>query len=336
MANYFAFKAFPLPIIKKYTIYCCFVFILVFLSNLHGQQNPQLSQYLQNPFVINPAMTGVEDYIDLTSAYRNQWTGFDGAPKTATFSFNSSLHLLKERLQRSEGESHQGIGAFLYTDDVGPIKQSAFYASYAYHLKVSNEWFLSIGSFAGATQFRYDSSDAILLQNPNDILVNSFSDFNFDMSLGLYAYSEYLFVGVGANQLFNNQIPYDIDNGVLTTDGRLQSNFNFLLGSRIDLNTDWEMVPSVLLKTVANAPMQWDLGLKMVYNNNFWGGFAYRNQDAVLGYLGLRFMQNFLVTYSYDWSTTDFSGQQSGTHEITLGYRFDFGEQNCACPKYSL
>ncbi|MGB5646066.1 MAG: type IX secretion system membrane protein PorP/SprF, partial [Muriicola sp.] len=274
--------------------------------------------------------------IDLTTAYRNQWTGFDGAPKTATFSFNSSLHLLKERLQRSEGESHQGIGAFLYTDDVGPIKQSAFYASYAYHLKVSNEWFLSIGSFAGATQFRYDSSDAILLQNPNDILVNSFSDFNFDMSLGLYAYSEYLFVGVGANQLFNNQIPYDIDNGVLTTDGRLQSNFNFLLGSRIDLNTDWEMVPSVLLKTVANAPMQWDLGLKMVYNNNFWGGFAYRNQDAVLGYLGLRFMQNFLVTYSYDWSTTDFSGQQSGTHEITLGYRFDFGEQNCACPKYSL
>ncbi|MEM9000729.1 MAG: type IX secretion system membrane protein PorP/SprF [Bacteroidota bacterium] len=303
---------------------------------LSAQQNPQLSQYLQNPFVVNPAMTGVEEYVDLTAAYRNQWTGFDGAPRTATFSFNGSLHLLKAQLQRKEGESHQGIGAFLYTDDVGPIKQSAFYASYAYHLKVSTDWFLSMGSFIGATQFRYDSSDAILLQNPNDILVNSFSDFNFDMSLGLYAYSEYLFVGVAANQLFDNPIPYDVDNGVLTTDGRLERNFNLLLGSRIDLSTDWELVPSVLLKTVSNAPVQWDIGAKMVYNGNIWGGLAYRDQDAILGYFGLRFMENFLATYSYDWSTTDFSGQQTGTHEITIGYRFDFGEQRCACPKYSL
>lgn len=302
----------------------------------YGQQNPQLTQYLQNPFVVNPALTGVEDYIDLTAAFRNQWTGFDGAPRTATFSFNGSLHLLKAQLQRREGESHQGIGAFLYTDDIGPIKQSAFYASYAYHLKVSEDWFMSFGTFAGATQFRYDASDAILLQNPNDILVNSFSDFNFDMSLGLYAYSEYLFAGIAANQLFDNQIPYNVDNGVLTTDGRLQRNYNLLVGSRIDLSSDWELVPSTLLKTVANAPFQWDLGIKMVYKGNLWGGFAYRDQDAILGYFGLRFMENFLATYSYDWSTTDFSGQQTGTHEITIGYRFDFGEQQCACPKYSL
>lgn len=313
-----------------------FLFSTLLYFSAHSQQNPQLSQYLQNPFVVNPAMTGVEDYVDLTTAYRNQWTGFDGAPRTATLSFNGSLHLLKARLQRKEGESHQGIGAFIYTDDVGPIKQGAFYASYAYHLKVSQDWFLSIGTFTGATQFRYDASDAILLQNPNDILVNSFSDFNFDMSLGLYAYSEYLFLGIAANQLFDNQIPYDVDNGVLTTDGRLERNFNLLVGSRISLNTEWEMVPSVLLKTVANAPMQWDVGVKMVYNNTLWGGLAYRDQDAVLGYFGLRLMNNFLATYSYDWSTTDFSGQQSGTHEITLGYRFDFGEQACACPKYSL
>lgn len=309
---------------------------MMIFGNLMGQQNPQFSQYLQNPFVINPAMTGVEDYIDLTAAYRNQWTGFDGAPRTATFSFNASLHLLKAQLQRKEGESHQGIGAFIYTDDTGPIKQSGFYGSYAYHLKVSSDWFVSMGAFVGANQFRYDASDAILLQNPNDILVNSFSDFNFDMSLGLYAYSEYLFLGVGANQIFDNEIPYDVDNGILTTDGRLQRNFNFLVGSRINLSTDWQIVPSALIKTVSNAPLQWDLGTKLVYDNKLWGGIAYRNQDAVVGFFGLRFSKNFLVSYSYDWSMTEFSGQQSGTHEVILGYRFDFGEQKCACPKYSL
>ena len=53
------------------------------------------------------------------------------------------------------------------------------------------------------------------------------------------------------------------------------------------------MVPSVLFETVENAPVQWDLGVKAVYQNKFWGGLAYRNEDAVLGYFGLRFMENF-------------------------------------------
>lgn len=314
----------------------CLLLHLLFLSHLSSQQNPQFSQYLQNPFVINPALTGVEDYVDLNLAYRNQWTGFDGAPKTGTFSFNSSLHLLKGRLQRKQGETHQGVGAFLYTDDVGPIKQSGVFGSYAYHLKVATDWFVSLGTFIGATQFRYDDSEAILLQNPNDILVQSFSNVNFDMSLGLYVYSDYLFAGIAANQLFDNKIPFNIDNDILTTNGRLQRNFNLLLGSRIDLNNQWEFVPSVLVKTVANAPIQWDLNTKLAYEDKFWGGLAYRNQDALVGFFGLRLLKDFLVSYSYDWSLTEFSGQQSGTHEILIGYRFNFANQKCACPKYSL
>ena len=310
--------------------------IVFFVSSIvNGQQNPQFSQYLQNPFVINPAMTGVEDYIDLNASYRNQWTGFEGAPKTTTFSFNSSLYLLKAKLQKRGGESHQGVGAFVYSDNIGPIKQSGFYGSYAYHLKMSDDWFLSMGTFIGATQFRYDDSEAILFQNPNDALVQGFSSFNFDMSLGLYLYSDYLFGGISANQIFNNQMPFNEDDGILT-EGKFQRNYNFLIGSRINLNSNIEFVPSVLVKTVLNAPIQWDLGSKFVYNNNLWGGLAYRNQDAMVGFLGLRFLQNFMLSYSYDWSMTKFSNQQSGTHEVILGYRLSFGQQKCACPKYSL
>ncbi|MEM7486506.1 MAG: type IX secretion system membrane protein PorP/SprF [Bacteroidota bacterium] len=315
-------------------------YLLVFfsLSTLHifAQQNPQFSQYLQNPFVINPALTGVEDYLDITAAYRNQWTGFNGAPRTATLSLNASLHLLKGRLQRRAGESHQGIGAFIYTDEAGPINQSGFYGSYAYHLKVSRDWFVSLGTFVGAAQFSYDASEAILLQNPNDLLVNSFSNFSFDMSLGVYAYSDYFFAGIAANQIFDNEIVIAVNDGGQITDGRLNRNYNFLVGSRIDLTQEWQLVPSALVKTVSNAPIQWDIGAKLVYDNKFWSGLAYRDQDAVIVLAGLQFGSGFLVSYSYDLSLTEFSGQQSGTHEIILGYRFDFGNQKCACPQYSM
>ncbi|WP_350286942.1 type IX secretion system membrane protein PorP/SprF [uncultured Croceitalea sp.] len=301
----------------------------------NGQQSPQFTQYLQNPFVVNPAMAGVEDYLDINLAYRNQWSGFEGAPRTATISLNLPTHLLKGRLQRRGGESHTGLGAFIYSDDTDPIRKSGFYAAYAYHLKVSRDWFLSMGTFLGAEQFSFDASEVVLLENPNDILVQNFSGLNLDASVGLYAYSKYLFAGIAANQIFDAVLPYDEDNGVLTT-GTSERNFNLLVGTRIAITNDWELVPSTLLKAVGNAPIQWDINSKLVYQDKFWGGISYRNQDAISGLAGFRLGNGFLVSYSYDYAISDFSGIQSGTHEIIVGYRYNFGNQKCACPSNSL
>ncbi len=310
--------------------------IIMFCSTMKGQQNPQFSQYLQNPMVINPGMTGVESYLELTAAYRNQWTGFEGAPRTATFSFNTPTYLLASRSSVREGDTHQGIGAFVYTDDTGPIKRGGFYGSYAYHLKVSNEWMVSLGTFLGATQFKYDSSQAVLVENPFDLLVQDTSSLNFDASLGIYIYSDYFFGGIAGNHLLENDIPYAVEDGVLNTSGTFRRNYNLLLGGRIPVNDVWEAVPSVLVKSVSGAPVQWDLSTKLVYDNKYWGALSYRNQDAMVFMAGVRLAESFLISYSYDWGLSDFSTQQSGTHEIVLGYRFAFGNQQCACPQYSM
>ena len=316
----------------------CFLFFFacILSTKIHAQQNPQFSQYLQNPFVINPAIAGLEDYVDVNAAYRNQWTGLAGSPRTATFSVNSPISLLKGEVQHRDGETHQGIGAFVYTDDVGPIKQGGFYGSYAYHLKVSQEWFVSLGTFVGATQFKFDDSNVVLIDSPNDALVQNFSDINFDMSLGVYVYSKYIFAGIAVNQIFNNQINYSSLDNQIEPNGTLQRNYNALFGTRVDINDRLEFIPHIFFKTVQNAPVRWDLGVKMVYNENFWGGLSYRNQDALVGFFGLRIFQNALLSYSYDFALTEFNGQQSGTHEIILGYRFNFGQDRCKCPKYSL
>ena len=87
---------------------------------------------------------------------------------------------------------------------------------------------------------------------------------------------------------------------------------------------------------VEGAPLQLQLGAKLIYDNIFWGGIGYRGQDALIGIAGLRLSDSFLVSYSYDYSLSAFSGEQTGTHEIILSYRFDFGNQKCACPNYSL
>lgn len=317
---------------KFITTFAIFCMVTLVASTNHAQQNPQFSQYLQNPFVLNPAMTGVEDYVDINAAYRNQWTGINGAPRTFTFSINSSLYPSMAGYLPNEGTTHQGLGAFIYSDEFGPFKQNGFYGSYAYHLKVSEDWFLSIGTFIGATQFNFDNSDVVLIDNPSDALTQNVSSVNFDMRLGFYAYSKYLFLGIAANQILNNEITLSDTN----TGSALVPNYNLLLGSRITINDKTQVVPFTLLKTVKNTPLNWDVGIKLVYDNKFWGGATYRNEEAIVSFLGLQIFENLMLSYSYDWVATKFSGQQSGSHEIIIGYRFNLARQNCACPKYSL
>ena len=56
--------------------------VLLLSSAGLAQQNPQFSQYLQNSLILNPAIIGAEDITEFTLGYRNQWTGFEGAPRT--------------------------------------------------------------------------------------------------------------------------------------------------------------------------------------------------------------------------------------------------------------
>src|SRR5581483_7837677 len=76
------------------------VLLVVFISvlTIHfaiAQQKPQYTQYVLNNMLINPAVTGIENYIDVKTGYRSQWTGLQGAPVTsyitASFPFGNDF-----------------------------------------------------------------------------------------------------------------------------------------------------------------------------------------------------------------------------------------------------
>src|ERR1700710_3136574 len=59
-----------------------FIFIMA-MQLVRAQQKPQYTQYVFNNMLLNPAVTGIENYIDLKAGYRSQWTGLQGAPVTS-------------------------------------------------------------------------------------------------------------------------------------------------------------------------------------------------------------------------------------------------------------
>ncbi len=92
---------------------------------LYAQQDLQLSQYMFNKLVYNPASTGSEKNILASAAFRTQWIGFDGQPITQTVSIQSPLNKL-----------HGGVGLYLVNDVLGIERTTSFMVSYAYNKKL--------------------------------------------------------------------------------------------------------------------------------------------------------------------------------------------------------
>ncbi|MBX2956974.1 MAG: type IX secretion system membrane protein PorP/SprF [Cyclobacteriaceae bacterium] len=57
----------------------------------HGQQDPLYAQYLNNPFVLNPAYAGQSTVLSASLQYRTQWAQFEGNPVTATLTGHMRL-----------------------------------------------------------------------------------------------------------------------------------------------------------------------------------------------------------------------------------------------------
>src|SRR6516164_3552135 len=56
-----------------------------------AQQKPQYTQYVFNNLLLNPAVTGIENYTDVKAGYRSQWTGLQGAPVTSYLTVDAPL-----------------------------------------------------------------------------------------------------------------------------------------------------------------------------------------------------------------------------------------------------
>src|ERR1043165_7108295 len=60
------------------------ILTLLTVFNLLGnaQQRPHYTQYILNNYILNPALSGIENYTDLKMSARHQWVGIDGLPET--------------------------------------------------------------------------------------------------------------------------------------------------------------------------------------------------------------------------------------------------------------
>ncbi len=320
--------------IKK--IESLFLFML-FSGTVMGQQRPQYTQYIFNNFILNPAISGIENYTDVKAGYRNQWEGLENAPVTSYISIHAPLgkKFLYDNATSFENdgdnpmsrsytqnymasEPHHGIGFYAVSDKVGPISTTNIDLTYAYHLGLTEKANIAVGIAAGISKISLDASK-ITLENNLDpaIAIDESSKIQPDLGVGVWFYGPQYFAGVSAQQLLFR--PISFTNNASYNEGKQVPHVFLTAGYKFYLSENITAIPSTMVKLVSPAPVSIDLNIKIAFKDKFWMGGSYRKDDSFAALLGFNAGSLVNLSYSYDFTTSNLRSVSNGTHEIVLG-----------------
>lgn len=281
--------------------------LLVLLSiSVWGQQEPQYTQYMFNPTVINPAYAGSTGYGSLFSMYRAQWVGLEGAPRTMNLAYHQPIE-----------NSHLGIGANLLRDEIGPTSTTFAAVDVSYTIAFANESRLAFGIKAGGELFNIDNQK-LKNFNPDDPFLqqNMVNQFSPNIGVGLYYYTENSYLGLSVPRLLETRF-YD---AIAYSETTRKQHFYFVGGKVYDLTYNLKFKPAFVSKIVAGAPLQLDLTANFLYNERFTVGVAYRWSAAVSALVGFKVNNRLSIGYGYDRETTRLANFNSGSHELFLQF----------------
>lgn len=334
---------------KKIVLIGCLV---LWFGETFAQQRPHYTQYILNQYIVNPALTGIENYVDVKASHRLQWVGLQDAPvtsyltiqgpigkqdfKTTATSFevpgeNPRGQRYWEQFEASK--PHHGIGLQVINDRTGPLNNFSAFGTYAYHIGLSPRTNLSAGLGVGVSNFSL-TTDKLQFNTAVDPAVAGsgvLNKINFDMNAGVYLYSADYFVGLSAQQIVPSKIDFS-NNAIKLDDGKKVPHFFATAGYRFLVGENFNLLPSVMVKYVQPAPVQYEGNVKLQYQDLIWLGASYRHEDGVAAMVGLNVSNTLNLGYSYDYTTSRLNNYTKGTHEIVVGFTIG-NKYGDSCPR---
>ena len=285
--------------------------LLLFCSVGYAQQLPQYSQYILNRYLTNPASAGVDDFFVAQTNYRNQWAGIKDAPSTYILSANGPLK-----------NQNMGIGGYLFSDVTGPTRRNGINFSYAYHVKLNDDLKLSMALNAGILQYTIDFTE-ITFDNENDQVRSQMPESQIfpDAGFSFYLYADNYYFGASSPQLLQNQL--DFERSLKDPTGRLVNHYFITGGYKYEIDSDFDVEPSFLLKYVSPLPLQYEFSARGIYKDMAWLGLSYRKSDAIVLLAGYTLQDNITFGYAYDIIQSGIREYSTGTHEIMLSIKFN-------------
>lgn len=295
--------------------------MLMFVFDMQGQVDAQLSQYWAIPTYYNAGASGSSDYLRINGGARLQWLGIENAPQSFLGQVDMPLNLFGKRI---------GVGAGLQSETMGLFSNLNINAQFSYKIKLLKGE-LSIGAQVGYFEQKFKGSE---VEVPDDDDYHDSSDQaiptqdlkggTVDISAGIFYTHKYFWVGVSGLHLLQPTVKMGLEGSESTASQEYETvvprTLYFMGGSNIPLkNTLFELQPSLMVKTDFSV-FSAEITARARYNKFLSFGVGYRWKEAVMIMAGAEY-KNFFVGYAYDYPLSAIARASSGSHELLVGYK---------------
>jgi type IX secretion system PorP/SprF family membrane protein len=267
-----------------------------------AQQDPLYSQYMLNPFQINPAYAGLNNNFNAMAGYRTQWTGLEGQPTTTTVSGHSSV-----------ASNKVGVGLVFINDRIGNLSNTETNLAVSYKLAFKESTF-SFGMQAGLQSFRADNSQIKLIDSDDLAFADNERGSRLNIGAGAILKSERFFIGLSIPRL----LPSTFSNG--GQNFTLYNQHYYLMAGYVQYLTEHvRLKSSVLLRGVKGAPPSVDLAFNLNINAIHTAGVFTRTFNTYGILLQTLIKEKLRFGYVFELPTNKSVGTRFTSHEISVG-----------------
>ena len=297
----------------KHSYFTIILLILLGIFSASAQQDPQYTQYMYNTQVVNPAYAGSRDVLSFGLLYRTQWVGFDGAPKTVTFTGDTPIGTL----------DNMGLGLSIVRDEIGPAIESNINIDYSYTINTSDNAELSFGMKAGIGLLDVDFTKLNIF-DPGDVFEDNIDNkLQPQIGAGVYYNTEKFYAGLSVPNFLTTK-HFDassITNPNVETLAAERLHYFLITGYVFDLNENLKFKPATLAKVVSGSPLQVDVSANFLLYEKVTLGVSYRWSAAISALVGFQATDEIFIGFAYDYQSTDIEDYSDGSYEFMI--RFD-------------
>lgn len=281
-------------------------FLCACILTVQGQQVDRLpvqfGQFFNTYSIINPASCGSKAQLEIQSARQQH----GGAWKNISTTFASA----SVRIEKRGANNFHVAGLSFISDKEGQyLNRSNFYATYAWHTRLTKKISMSAGISAGYFSYLVSESNANV----------SGGAIAPDASIGLWMYSKNFYAGLSMNQLFNSKVTPLQETTTLLRHYNITGGYSFAASRSLLLKTN------ALVRYTSKYPADIDFALCGTINKIFILGANYRHHKSIvplLGFDNLEIGQGKLkIMFSYAVPAGKIADNLQ-TYELTLNYDF--------------
>lgn len=281
------------------------LFIILSYTASEGQNRKHAANFSAFQQYFNPAFTGFRGSV-VKAYYRNQWAGFEGAPKTFFVSaeFNLSqksrdLNTTSEETSEVKPGMQHAMGFSALHDSFGPFVENQIFVNYRSSVYLTNKLQLHAGAALALHTQTLDGSK-LTADEANDPTLGKYINqtnkaSRYDMNIGVALTGENFYVGYGMQNIRGDFGPSE--------DNFFRSNYALhhvmQAGYRAAISEELGVILNGLMRYDNKLKETLEAQLKTVMYSKAWIGFGFRKSLAYSFQTGFRVKQ-LQLGYAYE------------------------------------